>query len=433
MCGWGKRTGKDSIENLMRKVEKALSPPPKRLKIYTSGSIFDESQFPRYFQLWLAEKIDRTCTVELQVESLPDYITYERLQPFLNRSYELIVALGLEVADNEALKELGKYPAMTVEKFISITLMLRNLGVKVKTYVLVNPPVPNWKKLFPKTMEIALKYSDEVVIINTYPHSESPLFIKWIRGEWHPLPYNEFIEVITPYLRDPRVQIEFNNFAFKPKFPKYLRKKIIGANEETLLHPYYEVWMEYLTNFYEPPKKDVLLFVPCSYRKPYYKSKTWKAILNVLRRVGMRRRTHLVAISSPGVIPEEFANDYPFNSYDWPEWEETEEIKKLYVDVIRERVRRFLKAHAHKYKIIAVYLKPDSESFKAVMEACKELGLSCIPCIPPEEYDEEMKSHKPPVTHPKALKLLYSCMSKLREELQTKKLNETFQYKRRSK
>ncbi len=409
-CGWGKRMGNETPEEIKEKFEKAISQRPKRLKVFTSGSFFDDAQFPPWLRLWLADRLDRSCVEELQLESLPDFITYEKLQPFLRRSYELIMALGLEVADNEALKALGKYPAMSVEKYVSTALTLKNLGIRVKTYVLVNPPIENWRELLPKTVDLALKHSDEVVLINTYPHSESPLFVMWVQGKWKPLPPEEFYEAVKPWLGDPRVQVDSSNFAFRPKFPKHMRKKIVGANEQALLHPYYEVWQYFLEHFYEPPKKKrILLFVPCSYRKPYYKSKTWRAIRRALREVGMLRKVHMVAISSPGVVPEEFADEYPFNAYDWPEWEETEEIKKKYIQVTKERVKRFLKAHARHYDRILVYLKPDSESFKAVMGACEELGIKCEPCIKEEHY-EEVRDFKPPVAHPKLLEDLKECL-----------------------
>jgi len=415
-CGWGKRIGKDTPESFMKKVEKVLKFVPKRVKVFTSGSFFDDVQYPPWLRLWLAERLERSCVEELQVESLPDFITYEKLQPFLRRSYSLIVALGLEVADDEALKLLGKYPAMSVEKYVSIALTLKNLGVKVKTYVLVNPPIPNWRKLLNKTVNLALKYSDEVVLINTYPHSDSPLFKMWVEGKWKPLPPEEFYEVVRPWLDDPRVQVDSNNFGFRPKFPKHMRKKIVGANKEALLHPYYEVWQEFFERFYSPPKnKKILLFVPCSYKKPYYKSKTWRAIRRVLRELGVLRKVHMVAVSSPGVVPEEFADEYPFNSYDWPEWEETEEIKELYTRVTAERVKRYLEKHWRDYEAILVYLKPDSESFKAVMKACEELGVNCKPCI--RRYTEEVKSYKPPVAHPLALEDLRSCLEETLKSL----------------
>ncbi len=410
-CGWGKREGKETPDQFKEKVEKAFKSLPKRLKIYTSGSFFDDEQYPPWLRLWLAERLDKSCVEELQVETLPDFITYERLQPFLRRSYELIVALGLEIADDEALKLVGKYPAMTVEKFVSTSITLRNLGVKVKAYVLVNPPVPNWRDLLSKTVELALRYADEVVLINTYPHSDSPLFKMWVERKWVPLAPEEFYDVVRPWLGDPRVQIDLSNFAFKPKFPKHMRVKIVGADERALLHPYYEVWLDFLTKFYEPPKKKrILLFVPCSYRKPYYKSKTWRAIRRALREIGALRKVHMVAVSSPGVIPEEFADEYPFNAYDWPEWEETEEIKRKYIEVTKERVKRFLERHAKKYDAILIYLKPDSESFRAVVEACEELGLECKPCIKEEHYTEEVKEFKPPVAHPRLLEDLKECV-----------------------
>ena len=416
-CGWGKRAGKESPEEAMAKIKKLIwEKTPKRLKIYTSGSLLDPKQYPTYFQRWLAEFLDRSCVEELQIESLPTFIKYETIQPFLNRSYKLIMALGLEVANDEALMKLGKYPAMSVKSYISSALLLRNLGVSVKTYVLVNPPVENWEELFKETMEVALRYSDEVVIINTYPHSDSPLFKMWIDGKWYPLDEERFLEVVKPYLGDPRVSIDFNNFAFKPKFPKSLREYIRGAGRDQLIHPHYEVWQDFIVRFYKPPeKKTILLFVPCSYRKPYYKSKTWRSILRVLRKVGMRRLTHLVAISSPGVIPEEFANEYPFNSYDWPEWEETEEIKELYVKVNKERIIRFLLRHKDKYKVIAYYLKPNSESARALKEACIELGIRCIECLPEDVFEKvrsEVKSSE--ITHPLALKALEDCLENLK-------------------
>lgn len=413
-CGWGKKVGKDTPESFMEKVNKALASNPKRLKIYTSGSLFDDSQYPPWLRLWLAERVETPCLEELQVESLPDFITYERLQPFLRRRYALVVSLGLEVADDEALKKLGKYPAMSVSKYISKATLLKGVGAKVRTYVLANPPVENWRELLKKTVELALRYSDEVVIINTYPHSDSPLFKMWVEGKWKPLPPEEFYEAVEEWIHDPRVQVDSSNFAFKPKFPKWMRKRIVGATKEALLHPYYEVWQQFLTNFYKPPqKKKFLLFVPCSYKKPYYKSKTWKSIRRVLREVGVLRKVHMVAVSSPGVVPEEFADEYPFNAYDWPEWEETEEIKELYTKVTKERVKRYLEKHKDHYEKVLVYLKPDSESFKAVMEACAELGINCVPCL--KRYDEEVKSFKPPVAHPKALEDLRECLESLKK------------------
>ncbi len=409
-CGWGKRRGRDSERDMFEKTMRALRERPRRLKIFTSGSFFDDSQFPPHFRTWLAEVVEYYCVEELQLESLPDFITYEKLQPFLRRRYELILALGLEVADDGALKELGKYPAMSVEKYVSTALLLRNVGVKVKTYLLVNPPIANWREKFEESVKLALKYSDEVVLINTYPHSESPLFKMWIEGKWRPLDEREFYETVKPWLGDPRIQIDFNNFAFKPRFPKWMRKKIRGANKEALLHPYYEVWQDFLVRFYKPPKeKDVLLLVPCSYRKPYPKSKTWRSIKFAISGYPWFKRIHMVAVSSPGVVPEEFSWEYPFNAYDWPEWEETEEIKRMYVDVIKERVKKYLKAHKDHYKKIFAYFKPDSESMKAVKRAAEEVGVEVIECLDWETY-ERVKDFKPPVAHPEAIKKLKECL-----------------------
>ena len=102
-------------------------------------------------------------------------------------------------------------------------------------------------------------------------------------------------------------------------------------------------------------------------------------------------------------------NKYPFNAYDWPEWNETEEIKKLYIRVTQKRIENYLKKH--KYRKYFVFLKPTSESYIALKKACKKLGIKPIECLKKETW-ERIKERKNPLLSQEALKDLKECIEK---------------------
>ena len=80
-------------------------------------------------------------------------------------------------------------------------------------------------------------------------------------------------------------------------------------------------------------------------------------------------------LSNAGVIPRKFEDKYPFESYDWNEKQETPEIKKRYIQVTCERIKRYLSAHRDRFNQAYCYLKYESESYKALQEACRMLDF----------------------------------------------------------
>jgi hypothetical protein len=74
-------------------------------------------------------------------------------------------------------------------------------------------------------------------------------------------------------------------------------------------------------------------------------------------------------ISNAGIIPYEFANYYPFNSYDWNPRLETEEIKKKYIEITANRLITFFDKHSTNYTSFMSYFRPDSEDIIALKVA----------------------------------------------------------------
>jgi hypothetical protein len=408
-CGWGAKESRvKTLHELKEMIDDIfLKERFDRLKVFNSGSFLDERQIPRAFRSYLVRKCEANGVKELVIESRGEYLTQQFVDDMKSDKVKVVIGYGLEVADDEMLAKLKK--GTTVAGFLKASKFLHDNGFGMRAYVMANAPYTTRESLR-KTIAVALEHSDSICIMNWFPHGASKAFDLWIKGEWKPLTERQFDEW-TAEFTDKKVEKYFDEFGFKPQWPREKQTAIVGATEKQLLHPYYEVWQEYINGFWKPDSsKDVLLFIPCAYRKPYFNSKLHKAVFSVLEKLPIFPRLQICAVSSPGVIPYEFANNYPFNAYDWPEWEETEEIKAKYTAVTEARIERFLEAHGKNYKRIFCYFKPTSESYQALKLATDKLNVKLTNCITDKTYSE-IKDEKNPLSLPQALEDLKDSMS----------------------
>ncbi|MBU3904771.1 MAG: DUF5591 domain-containing protein [Nanoarchaeota archaeon] len=383
-CGWGTYEYPKLSFNELKEWFDTRVDEVETLKIFNSGSFLDNNQVDPKFRKWLIKRCEELEIKNLVIESRPEFVTQESLNEMKSNKVHITVAIGLEVADNEVLKNVNK--GFTVEDYLNAAKILKKNNFGLRSYVLVNIPFETDESL-EKSIKIAKENSDSVVIINWFPHGYSPAFNLWLEGKHKPLDKTEFEEKTKTFTN---VEKDFDNFVFKPLWPKNKQRWINGATEKELKHPYYEIWQDFIVRFYKNKRKNVL-FVPCAFRKPYTRSKLHKAIRRALFKIPNSRELHLIVISSPGVIPYEFADKYPFNKYDWKEWEETPEIKQMYIEVNQKRIENYLQTH--KYEKYFCYLRPDSESYKALHNACDMLGIKIIDCISDETF-EKIKDEK---------------------------------------
>jgi len=384
-CGWGRRFVNSSVEELkvrfLKFVDNVNTSEFPVLKIFCSGSFLDTDQFPRDFVYWCIENAERRGFKHVVIESRPEYVSEEILEAFTSYRVKIHIAIGLELADDNIL--LNYYnKGFKVENYIKAVKNIHKYGHYVRTYILVNghPILYNnpiyHKQVFEKTMKLVEEYSDSIVIINAYPHSLSKLFKDWIIMRWRPLSYEEFLNIVDTWIYSDKVEIDFNNFNFIPRFPKDMKLFIRGVGCDILKHPYFEVWQDYIQRFYIPPSgKEYLLFIPCTYRKPYSKSKTHRILLRELSKYEWFKKIHVVVVSTPGVIPYEYHTYYPFTHYDWPEWEETEDVKRCYIDITYDRVKKFLMRVRNFYKLFFTYFHYESETLQAILKAFRDLGI----------------------------------------------------------
>jgi len=170
---------------------------------------------------------------------------------------------------------------------------------------------------------------------------------------------------------------------------EYLR----GVGVKYLLHPAFNEGFEKLLKLYKPRKLyELCLFIPCSYGKPYSQSFIHYLIQRAIVESGRFEDVHQVILTNAGVVPRELEEFYPYVAYDWNPSYETPEVKKLYVEVLVWRLRRYVERFRGFYKRFACFLRWDSDSFKAVEIVSRSLGVE-IPnlaprTVPPREIEE---------------------------------------------
>ncbi|RLD29582.1 MAG: radical SAM protein [Bacteroidetes bacterium] len=111
-------------------------PEVKHLKLYNSGSFFDERAIPEEDYERIASLISSFETVI--VESHPKFIN-EKCLSFRDMLIpELQVAIGLETVHPEILLKLNKQ--MTVEDFNNSVSYLKQNGIRSRAFILLRPP-----------------------------------------------------------------------------------------------------------------------------------------------------------------------------------------------------------------------------------------------------------------------------------------------------
>ncbi len=175
--------------------------------------------------------------------------------------------------------------------------------------------------------------------------------------------------------------------------PKPHRLYLRGVGYKYLVNQYYEEGFRNLLEDYKPKKKYPLaLILPCSYGKPYSQSYIHYNIRKAIKDFLKKELIHEIIVTNAGVVPRELDEHWPYTAYDWNPRYETPQIKKCYTEILSERIKQYFEKHGNYYKKIAAYLRWDSDSWRAVEKAMKQLGKNIVNLTPksisPEEIDE---------------------------------------------
>lgn len=140
MCDLWKNTSDEAVPigAIPEQIEWALArlPSAKHIKLYNSGSFFDEKAIPRSDYKRIARLVDHFETVI--VESHPRLIGEKCLEFRDQISGKLEVAIGLETAHPEILARLNKQ--MTLDDFERGVDFLKSNNMNSRAFILLRPP-----------------------------------------------------------------------------------------------------------------------------------------------------------------------------------------------------------------------------------------------------------------------------------------------------
>jgi len=164
MCGYRQASLRDVTEDdLNRQVDEALSKYKGEpfVKFYTSGSFLDVNEIP----VSIRERIFREFSVceRILVESRPEFITEEVVSTLPKT---LTIALGLESSDPDILK-ISINKGFTFEDSRNAGIMIKDAGLKVRTYLILKPPFLAESAAIEDTVRSAMsadEFSDEISI-----------------------------------------------------------------------------------------------------------------------------------------------------------------------------------------------------------------------------------------------------------------------------
>jgi radical SAM enzyme (TIGR01210 family) len=164
MCGYRQASMNEVTEaDLNRQIDEALSKYKGEpfVKIYTSGSFLDENEIPAAVRGRIFNEFSG-CE-RILFESRPEFVTPEALSVLPKN---VTIALGLESSDPDILS-ISINKGFTQEDSRKAGMMIKDAGLKVRTYLLLKPPFLTEKAAMEDTVRSAVfadEFSDEISI-----------------------------------------------------------------------------------------------------------------------------------------------------------------------------------------------------------------------------------------------------------------------------
>tara|TARA_A100001037_G_scaffold304455_1_gene341275 strand:- start:11027 stop:12094 length:1068 start_codon:yes stop_codon:yes gene_type:complete len=172
MCGYVAESvagGSVSHEDLLAQIQVALDYEKQKnihcgqIKIYTSGSFFDEREIPPTTREEIAKIFSNRDRIV--IESLPDFVTEQKISDFTNMDLSVDIAIGLETASDRIRHDcINKY--FTFEDFIAASTIANQAGAGIKAYLLLKPP-------FLSEVEAITDMIDSIDQVSPYAHTIS--------------------------------------------------------------------------------------------------------------------------------------------------------------------------------------------------------------------------------------------------------------------
>jgi len=128
------------------------------------------------------------------------------------------------------------------------------------------------------------------------------------------------------------------------KCPPLSGERVVKRDgEDPFKHPVVKKWHEILLNDWKS-YKDFVVLLPCTSVKPYHLSPTHKIAYSIMK--GYEDIVQFYSVSEPMLlVPREYEDCYPFNSYDYPPSLMTSEEKEEFVELLSKALLKISTMH----------------------------------------------------------------------------------------
>ncbi len=151
VCGYVNDSSRDRpipseqiLEQINYFLNRVVPTKPIELKLFNSGSFFDENDVPRTLRLQILDLVKKTPEVILlSVESRPEYLlNQQKIIDETNRllkPIKLEIGIGLESSNSAILKDCWN-KGFSIEDYRKSVKMAHSQDIRIKTYILIKPP-----------------------------------------------------------------------------------------------------------------------------------------------------------------------------------------------------------------------------------------------------------------------------------------------------
>lgn len=168
-----------------------------------------------------------------------------------------------------------------------------------------------------------------------------------------------------------------------PIIPENERSSLPLDTQELIYHPDMIRANEWVLTEYEPPVRDICIFVPCSKKKPYHESPSHKIFDRVIFGLLEPEEVHVVVFGTCGVTPREIDTEYPFMDYQFIMGKcNVAMVKRDFLKMESERLAAYLEKTRDNYKHRIAYCIGD---FRKAMEKALEMTDVEVVIVPKGE------------------------------------------------
>ncbi|MEW6069994.1 MAG: archaeosine biosynthesis radical SAM protein RaSEA [Candidatus Thermoplasmatota archaeon] len=190
MCGYINEAAQVDVSDdaLLLQASEAMKKrrAEKIIKIYTSGSFLDKTEISENAQTKILELVG-TSAEKVVIESRPEFVNKEHLNK-LNKICNLEIALGLE-SSNPIILEKSINKGFKLEDYVKAAEIINELGIKLKTYILIKPPFITEKEAIVDAVnsaEFASNYSQTISFNPVNIQKNTLVEYLWKRKEYSP-------------------------------------------------------------------------------------------------------------------------------------------------------------------------------------------------------------------------------------------------------